>query len=391
MSAAPSYAVVIPTIGRRSLPALLDSLADSAAATGKALPPVVLVDDRPGPAAPLELAGLRAGDWPITVLRSGGRGPAAARNVGWRACDSDWVAFLDDDVLVSRNWLGDLERDLAAAPVRTGGSQGRIEVPPPSDRRPRDWERGTAGLASAAWITADMAYRRAALRDCGGFDERFRRAFREDSDLALRMLDRGWQLCRGRRQTVHPVRPAGWWASVRQQRGNADDVLMRRLHGRGWRQRAAAPLGRRPQHLASTAAALVALTASLTGHRRLATLSGLVWAANTTEFSWRRIAPGPRDPAEVLRMVTTSVLIPPAASWHWLRALASRGAEPGERPIGERPAGERLAGVPGAVLLDRDGTLVRDVPYNGDPAAVSPMPGARRALTGCERPAYRSR
>ncbi|GLY47835.1 HAD-IIIA family hydrolase [Lentzea sp. NBRC 102530] len=34
----------------------------------------------------------------------------------------------------------------------------------------------------------------------------------------------------------------------------------------------------------------------------------------------------------------------------------------------------------GAVLFDRDGTLIRDVPYNGDPARVTPMPGAREAL-----------
>jgi HAD superfamily hydrolase (TIGR01662 family) len=32
------------------------------------------------------------------------------------------------------------------------------------------------------------------------------------------------------------------------------------------------------------------------------------------------------------------------------------------------------------VLFDRDGTLVRDVPYNGDPDAVVPVPGARAAL-----------
>ena len=35
---------------------------------------------------------------------------------------------------------------------------------------------------------------------------------------------------------------------------------------------------------------------------------------------------------------------------------------------------------PAAVLLDRDGTLVVDVPYNGDPAKVVAMPGARQAL-----------
>jgi histidinol-phosphate phosphatase family protein len=33
-----------------------------------------------------------------------------------------------------------------------------------------------------------------------------------------------------------------------------------------------------------------------------------------------------------------------------------------------------------AVLFDRDGTLIADVPYNGDPELVTPMPGAREAL-----------
>ncbi len=36
--------------------------------------------------------------------------------------------------------------------------------------------------------------------------------------------------------------------------------------------------------------------------------------------------------------------------------------------------------APRAVLFDRDGTIVRDVPYNGDPSLVEPMPGARDVL-----------
>jgi histidinol-phosphate phosphatase family protein len=32
------------------------------------------------------------------------------------------------------------------------------------------------------------------------------------------------------------------------------------------------------------------------------------------------------------------------------------------------------------VLLDRDGTLIADVPYNGDPERVVPLPGAGEAL-----------
>ncbi|MET8870359.1 hypothetical protein ABZW11_46115 [Nonomuraea sp. NPDC004580] len=47
--------------------------------------------------------------------------------------------------------------------------------------------------------------------------------------------------------------------------------------------------------------------------------AGAVWAALTAEFAWRRIAPGPRTPGEVLRMAVTSVLIPPVACAHRLR------------------------------------------------------------------------
>ncbi|WP_375399866.1 D-glycero-alpha-D-manno-heptose-1,7-bisphosphate 7-phosphatase [uncultured Amnibacterium sp.] len=36
--------------------------------------------------------------------------------------------------------------------------------------------------------------------------------------------------------------------------------------------------------------------------------------------------------------------------------------------------------LPAAILFDRDGTLVRDVPYNGDPDLVQPMPTALEAV-----------
>ena len=41
---------------------------------------------------------------------------------------------------------------------------------------------------------------------------------------------------------------------------------------------------------------------------------------------------------------------------------------------------QALTGRWTAVLFDRDGTLIEDVPYNGDPALVRPVPGARAAL-----------
>ncbi|MCQ0012903.1 glycosyltransferase family 2 protein [Actinomadura madurae] len=180
--------VVIPTLGRESLRLTLHALlAAPGDGAGPAPREIIVVDDRPAPGAPLPLPPSAGPE--IRVIRSGGRGPAAARNAGWRAATTPWVAFLDDDVVPEPGWPARLAADLAALPPEAAGSQGRVTVPLPDDRPPTDWERNTAGLADADWITADMAYRHRVLAGLGGFDERFRRAYREDADLALRALD----------------------------------------------------------------------------------------------------------------------------------------------------------------------------------------------------------
>ena len=370
-----SYAVIIPTIGRPCLQACLDALSGAIkTATGPdELAQVVLADDRkhtPEP-LPVRLPGPLADRTTVVTLE--GRGPAAARNAGWRAAPAtEWVVFLDDDVQVGPDWADELAADLRDAPADVGGVQGVIEVPWPEGRRPADSQRATLGLAGAWWITADMAYRRAALADAGGFDERFGRAFREDSDLALRVLDLGWSLRRGARRTRHPVRPPGLWASLPAQAGNADDAAMRWLHGRGWRARARAASGRRPVHVITCALGATAV-ALATFRRPGAGLAAAGWAALTAEFAARRILAGPRTWPEAGAMLVTSAVIPPLATWHWLAGVR-RFRRAGPWP--PRPA---------AVLFDRDGTLVRDVPYNADPELVTPMPGAAGAVAALRR------
>jgi hypothetical protein len=284
-------------------------------------------------------------------VSGGGRGPAAARNAGWRAARAPWISFLDDDVVVGSGWLAQLATDIGTAADDTAGISGTVQVPLPQDRKPTDWERGTAGLADAQWITADMAYRREVLQLIDGFDERFRRAFREDSDIALRVLDAGYSISRGRRTIEHPVRPAPWHASIGQQRGNADDVLMRRLHGRGWGRRAGAPPGRRMQHALVTGAALTALGGLALRRPGLATSAGALWTVGTAEFAWARIAPGPRTAEEIARMMVTSVAIPPLAVGHWLAGVVRhRHQQPRTSQIATRISTASDALIPSTAL-----------------------------------------
>ena len=369
----PVYDVVVPSVGRPSLGRLLAALASG---SGPRPGRVVVVDDRRRRRGPLlEPSWTRAES--TEVVEGAARGPAAARNTGVGHTTAPWVAFLDDDVMPGPRWAEELVRDLTALDAGVAGSQGRLVVPLPAGRRPTDWERNVAGLEQARWATADMAYRREALTAVGGFDEGFGRAYREDADLAARLLTAGWRLVVGQRVCEHPVGPADRWVSLRLQAGNAADARLRRRHGPHWREVTGTGKGRRSRHAAVTLAGLAALSAAAAGRRRPAVAGALAWAAGTAELTWSRVAPGPRTPDEVLTMVATSVLIPPLALGHWLAGWVRLAAEGGAAGFG---GGERPAARPEAVLFDRDGTLVVDVPYNGDPDAVVPAKGAERAL-----------
>lgn len=362
------YAVVVPTIGRPSLQVTLMGLA------AQQHPPseVVVVDDRRAGGTPLCVPSALTARCRTRVVTGGARGPATARNLGWQVTAAQWVVFLDDDVEIPRDWSARLVSDLADADARTAGVQAVVRVPLPDDRPPTDWERNTAALADARWITAEMAFRRTALLEVSGFDERFPRAYREDSDLALRLQNAGWQLRQGNRTVVHPVRPAGPWISVRAQRGNADDALMRALHGRWWREAVEAGRGRMRNHLLAVGLGSIAVGTAPAAHhrwgRRVAVASAAGWVAMTAEFAIRRILPGPRTPAEIGRMAVTSALIPWCAVTHAVRGRwRHRTAQPWPLPLR-------------AVLFDRDGTLIVNDEQPADVAVVHPVEGAAEAV-----------
>ena len=220
--------------------------------------------------------------------------------------------------------------------------------PLPADRRAdRLGAQRGRGLEDAACRTAlaDLCVqpRRADRGRQWGPDERFARAYREDSDLALRLYGRwlgagAWPA----RRSCTAWRSAGPWAEPRRkQAGNADDVLMDAIHGRGWRERAGsaaraacAPTWPPPRWAPPRSAPC--WRTALASRPAFAAGAG----AAMGELAWRRIAPVPRDAREIATMAATSAMLPASAAG----TTCAAAPRPCPAPLSAAPAAPRPAG-----------------------------------------------
>jgi glycosyltransferase involved in cell wall biosynthesis len=127
------------------------------------------------------------------------RGPAAARNDGWRKARAPIVAFIDEDTEPAPDWLANC---LAALGDEVDAVSGRIALARQDARFER--ERGE-------FPAANCFCRKALLEEVGGFDEAFRLAGREDSGLESRLMEAGARILHEPRAIViRPVRTAPW-------------------------------------------------------------------------------------------------------------------------------------------------------------------------------------
>jgi len=301
----PRVSVVVPTCGR---PALLARCLGALLEQG--LPArlyeiVVVNDGGDAETATMVREAAERGRVRIRCLDSGPRGgPAAARNVGWRAASAEVLAFTDDDCIPSRGWL---QAGLDAIESGLDGACGQVIVPIPD--RPTDYERDAAGLERAEFVTANCFYRRRALEAVGGFDPRFRLAWREDTDVFFGMLERGLPLAYAPGAiVVHPVRRASWGVSVRQQRKGLFNALLYLKHPRLYKERVQA---RPPLRYYATLAVLVsAIAAACVGTLRVAAAGAAAWMVLTVAFSIQRLRNTSHAPRHVAEMLVTSMLIP---------------------------------------------------------------------------------
>ena len=287
---------------------------------------IIIVDDRPSDdtrAVAERWAQHAAGLGPevIYIPSPGPHGPAAARNRGWRAARGGIIAFTDDDTIASPEWL---ENGLSSFQGNVHAVWGRIVMP--LNGTPTDYELDARNLETAEFVTANCFCRKETLEELGGFDERFRFAWREDSDLYFRLIEHQANIVHNPQAVItHPIRPAGWGVSLSQLKKIQFDALLFKKHPARYRERIRATP--RWDYYITVAALLGAIVALAAGKPAIAAACGVLWVLMTARFTIKRLRNTSKSPAHVAEMIVTSALIPPVAVfWRAVGALKFRVA-----------------------------------------------------------------
>lgn len=229
-------------------------------------------------------------------------GPATARNIGWRAAKAPVVAFTDDDCIPQHGWLA---TGMALIDSGADAVAGRVVVP--LGPRPTDAQRNLAGLETAEFVTANCFCRREALEQIGGFDENYRLAWREDSDLHFALLAAGCKIERDERAVVlHPAQPARWGTSISQQCKASYDALLYKKYRREFLER----IDWAPAAYYFQTTALVVFAAMLPFAPTLAAAAGAMWIAMTVRLAAIRLRGNSLAAGHVAEMLVTSAIIP---------------------------------------------------------------------------------
>lgn len=207
MSGHVNVTVAIPNWnGRRWLPDCLDALA------GQELAPAeIIVVDNGSSDASLEYLRTERSDVRVIALQRN-TGFAHAANQGLSAARCEFVALVNTDVVLARDWLARMSDALAQLSGAASVACKMVSMEEPTriydagDVLRRDGvceQRGRFGRDDGRWdepgdvfgaCAGAALYRRTAVLDVGGFDERYF-AYLEDVDLALRLRLAGWR-CR---------------------------------------------------------------------------------------------------------------------------------------------------------------------------------------------------
>jgi glycosyltransferase involved in cell wall biosynthesis len=248
------------------------------------------------------------------------KGPAAARNYGWQNAEAEIIAFTDDDCLPENNWLVEIVRAIEG----NGNIAITGKVTVPVSYPPTDYEKNTAGLETADFITANCACTKTVLQKAGGFDEQFSMAWREDSDLHFKLLQNDIPIKRlNSAEVIHPVRKSKWGVSVKEQKKTMFDALLYKKYPKLFKKKI------RPVSPVLYYAIIVSFIIMLAGiftHQQLIIIAGLIaWLTFTVYFIFKRLSTTSLALNHIAEMTATSFVIPfVSVYWQWYGAVKYR-------------------------------------------------------------------
>ncbi len=212
----------------------------------------------------------------LKVIRSlARRGPAAGRNLAWRAGSGPLVAFTDDDCVPDPRWLAEGVRAM---------SRGDLVVVGRTEPRPEQAALASLPFSRTVRVdgvrffeTCNVFYRRADLEAAGGFDERFSRPSGEDTELALSVLESGVQAAFCADALVHhEVWPPGLGPVLHQTWRWIDLPLLVRRHPASGRELLGRPHFWKESHPYALGA-LAGTVLAMSGHERVGVAAVIPW------------------------------------------------------------------------------------------------------------------
>jgi len=159
--------------------------------------------------------------YPVKYLHQDNKGPAAARNLGWKFSSGNIVCFTDSDCIPEKDWISKIIKAYTSEQiVGVGGSYDIVnsESLLASCIHEEIVQRHLKMPKEVNYLGAfNVSYRRSILEEVGGFNESYSDASGEDNDIAYRVVKKGYTLIFDKNIKVGHYHPTSLLRYLKQQ------------------------------------------------------------------------------------------------------------------------------------------------------------------------------